>query len=138
MSKFWEAVGQFGPLVGRILLAQLFIVSGWGKVTGFAGTAAFMASKGMPMAEFLAVCAILVELGGAIALILGWQARWAALAILAFMIPATLIFHDFWAVDAAQAQGQMIHFMKNLCIMGATLYVMAFGAGPLSVDSRKS
>lgn len=138
MSKFWEAVGQFGPLVGRILLALLFIVSGWGKVVGFAGTTAFMASKGMPLVELLAVGAILIELGGGIALILGWQARWAALAILVFMIPATLIFHNFWAVDAAQVQGQMIHFMKNLCIMGATLYVMAFGAGPLSVDNRKS
>lgn len=137
MSKFWEAVSQFGPLVGRILLALIFVMSGWGKITGFAGTTAFMASKGMPMVEFLAVCAILLELGGAIALILGWQARWAALAILLFMIPATLIFHNFWAVGAAEVQGQMIHFMKNLCIMGGTLYVMAFGAGPFSVDNRR-
>jgi putative oxidoreductase len=137
MSKFWEGVGRYGPLVGRILLAQIFIVSGWGKVTGFAGTAAYMAGKGMPLAEFFAVGAILLELGGGIALILGWQARWAALAILVFTVPATLIFHNFWSVDAAQAQGQMIHFMKNLCIMGAALYVMAFGAGPLSVDNRR-
>jgi putative oxidoreductase len=138
MSKFWEAVGQFGPLAGRILLAQIFIVSGWGKVTGFAGTAAYMAGKGIPLAEFFAVGAILIELGGGIALILGWQARWAALAILVFTIPATLIFHDFWAVDAAQVQDQMAHFMKNLCIIGGTLYVMAFGAGPLSMDNRRS
>ena len=138
MNKLWEVAGQYGPLVGRILLAQIFIVSGLGKVTGFAGTAAYMASKGMPLAEFFAVGAILLELGGGIALILGWQARWGALAILVFTIPATLIFHNFWAVDAAQVQDQMIHFMKNLCIAGAALYVMAFGAGPLSIDNRKS
>jgi putative oxidoreductase len=138
MSKFWEGVGRYGPLVGRILLAQIFIVSGWGKVTGFAGTAAYMAGTGMPLAEFFAVGAILLEFGGGIALILGWQARWAALAIFLFMIPATLIFHNFWAVDAAQVQDQMIHFMKNLCIIGGTLYVMAFGAGPLSMDNRRS
>ena len=67
----------------------------------------------------------------------GWKARLAALAICLFVIPATLIFHNFWAVDPAQAQGQMIHFMKNLTIMGGMMYVMAFGAGPLSVDARK-
>ena len=138
MSKFWEAVSQFGPLVGRILLAHIFLISGWAKVTGFAGTTAYMKGYGMPLVEPLAVGAILIELGGGIALILGWQARWAALAILLFTIPATLIFHNFWAVDAAQVQGQMIHFMKNLCIMGGMLYVMAFGAGPLSMDNRKT
>ena len=137
MSALCEAVKTYGPLAGRLLLAQLFIMSGWGKVTGFAGTVAYMAAKGMPLTEYFAVGAIVLELGGGIALILGWQARWAALALLVFTLPATFIFHNFWAVDAAQAQGQMIHFMKNLCIMGAMLYVMAFGAGPLSLDNRK-
>ena len=137
MNALCEAVKTYGPLAGRILLAQLFIMSGWGKVTGFAGTVGYMAAKGMPLAEFFAVGAIVFELGGGIALLLGWQARWAALALLVFTLPATLIFHNFWAVDAAQAQGQMIHFMKNLCIMGGMLYVMAFGAGPLSVDNRQ-
>jgi putative oxidoreductase len=138
MNKLWEFTGHYGPLAGRILLALIFVMSGWEKITGFAGTTAYMASKGMPLAEPLAVGAILVELGGGIALVLGWQARWAALAIFLFMIPATLIFHNFWTVDAAQVQDQMIHFMKNLCIIGGTLYVMAFGAGPLSMDNRRN
>jgi putative oxidoreductase len=137
MDRLWEAVRQYGPLAGRILLAHIFLISGWGKVTGFAGTTAYMKSYGLPLVEPLAVGAILVELAGGIALILGWQTRWAALAVFLFMIPTTFIFHGFWAVDAAQVQGQMIHFMKNLSIMGGLLYVMAYGAGPLSVDSRK-
>jgi putative oxidoreductase len=96
-----------------------------------------MASKGMPFSEVLLVGTIIVELGGGLMLLAGWQARIAALAIFLFIIPATLIFHNFWAVDPAQAQGQMIHFMKNVTIMGGMLYVMAFGAGPLSLDNRK-
>ncbi len=138
MDKLCEAVKQYGPLAGRILLSLMFIISGWGKVTGFAGTAGYMASKGMPFPELLLSVAIAIELGGGLMLLAGWKARFAALAIFLFIIPATLVFHNFWAVDAAQAQGQMIHFMKNLTIMGGMLYVMAFGAGPLSLDNRKS
>ena len=137
MRKLCEMLMHYGPLAGRILLAAIFVMSGWGKVTGFAGTAAYMAAKGMPFPELLLPGAIAVELVGGILLILGWQARWAALAIFLFMIPTTVIFHNFWAVDAAQVQGQAIQFMKNLAIMGGLLYVMAFGAGPLSLDNRR-
>lgn len=137
MDKLCKAVKTYGPLGGRILLSLMFIISGWGKITGFAGTAGYMASKGMPFPELLLVGTIIIELGGGLLLLAGWQARFAALAIFLFIIPATLIFHNFWAVDPAQAQGQMIHFMKNLTIMGGMLYVMAFGAGPLSLDNRK-
>lgn len=138
MDKFDEAAKQYGPLAGRILLSLMFIISGWGKITGFAGTAGYMASKGMPFAQLLLLGAIVVELGGGLMLLVGWKARLAALAIFLFIIPATLVFHDFWAADAAQAQNQMIHFMKNLTIMGGMLYVMAFGAGPFSLDARKN
>jgi putative oxidoreductase len=137
MDRLCEAIKQYGPLGGRILLSLMFIISGWGKITGFAGTAGYMASKGMPFSEVLLVGTIIVELGGGLMLLFGWNARIAASAIFLFIIPATLIFHNFWAVDPAQAQGQMIHFMKNVTIMGGMLYVMAFGAGPLSLDNRK-
>lgn len=137
MHAMCEIVKTYGPLGGRILLALLFLVSGYGKVTGFEGTVGYIASAGMPLPQLAAIGAIAVELGGGILLVLGWQTRWAATAMFLFLIPTTLIFHNFWAADAAQAQNQMIHFMKNLCIMGGMLYVMAFGAGPLSVDNRK-
>lgn len=138
MNALCEAVKQYGPLGGRILLALIFLVSGYGKLTGFDGTVGYIAASGMPLPQLAAIGAIVVELGGAILLIVGWQARWAAAAIFLFLIPTTLIFHNFWAADAAQVQGQTIHFLKNVCIMGGMLYVMAFGAGPLSVDNRKS
>ena len=138
MNRLCEAVKQYGPLGGRILLSMMFIISGWGKITGFAGTAGYMASVGMPFPQLLLVGAIIVELGCGLMLLAGWKVRLAALAIFLFVIPTTLIFHNFWAADPAQAQNQMIHFMKNVTIMGGMLYVMAFGAGPLSLDNRKS
>jgi putative oxidoreductase len=123
-------------LVGRTLLAVLFVVSGFGKLTGFSGTAAYMAAKGMPMTEFLLVGAIAIELVGGLMLIAGYKARWAAAAILLFTIPATIIFHNPAGLDAQAAQGQMIHLLKNLSIMGGMLLVAAFGPGAWSVDRR--
>jgi putative oxidoreductase len=137
MNTLCDAVKTYGPLGGRILLAAIFLVSGYGKITGFEGTVAYIASKGLPLPQVAAAAAAAVELGGAILLIAGWHARCAATVLFLFLIPTTLIFHNFWSADAAQVQNQTIHFMKNLCIMGGMLYVMAFGAGPLSVDSRK-
>ena len=137
MNALCEAVKTYGPFAGRILLALIFVVSGFAKIGGFEGTAGYIASKGLPLPQLGVVIAIIIELGAGILLLVGWQARWAGTALFLFVVPTTLIFHNFWAVDAAQVQDQMIHFMKNLCIMGGMLYVMAFGAGPLSVDNRK-
>ena len=137
MNALCEAVKIYGPLAGRILLALIFIISGFGKITGFEGTVGYIASKGLPLPQLGAIGALAVELVGGILLIAGCQARWAATAIFLYLIPTTLIFHPFWAVEAAQQQMQQINFMKNLAIMGGMLYVMAFGAGPLSVDNRQ-
>ncbi len=123
-------------LAGRFLLATIFVVSGFGKITGFEGTAGYMASKGMPMAQVLLAGAIVVELVGGLLLVAGWKARWAALAIFLFLIPATLIFHNPAGLDAQAAQDQMIHLMKNLSIMGGMLLVAGFGPGAWSVDRR--
>jgi putative oxidoreductase len=125
------------PLLGRILLALIFVISGYKKIGGFEQTAAYMTSKELPYADVLLVFTIIVELGGGILLILGWKARWAAAAIFLFLIPVSLIFHPFWAVDAAQMQNQFNSFFKNLCIMGGMLYIIAYGAGPLSVDKGR-
>ena len=136
MNALCEAVKTYGPLAGRILLALIFVISGYNKLVGFDGTVGYIASKGLPLPQLAAAAAITIELIGGILLVIGWQTRWAATAIFLFLIPTTLIFHPFWAV-AAGKQIEMIQFMKNLCIMGGMLYVMAFGAGPLSVDNRK-
>ena len=133
MSPTYESLAAF---LGRIFLALIFVVSGVGKITGYAGTAAYMASKGLPMVDILLPLAIGVELGGGLLLALGWKARWAAAALLLFLIPATLIFHPFWGLDPKLAQMQKIHFLKNVAIMGGMLMVLAIGAGAWSIDRK--
>ena len=123
-------------LVGRALLAAMFISSGVGKIAGFAGTAGYIASKGLPVSEVLAALAIFVELGGGLALLVGFKARWAALMIAVFTAVITPIFHNFWAVPEAQVAMQKVNFWKNLAIIGGMLMVFAFGPGRFSVDRR--
>jgi putative oxidoreductase len=124
----------WGLLLGRILLAYIFVVDGYGKIGNFAGTAKYMAAKGMPLVEPLLVAAIAIEFGGGLMLAAGWKARWAAWAIFLFIIPTTLIFHAYWAVPPEQVMAQTIQFQKNLAIMGGMLYVALAGPGPLSLD----
>jgi putative oxidoreductase len=124
---------DLAALVGRVLLAIIFIISGFGKITGFDGTVGYIGSK-LPMPQVLAVLTIAVELGGGILLAIGYKARWAALALGAFTLLAGFIFHDFWAADAAQKMGQQINFLKNISIAGGMLMVFAFGPGRYSVE----
>ena len=128
-------VQNSAALAGRILLAVIFILSGFDKITGYDGTAGYMATK-LPMVSILLPLTILVELGGGILLAIGYKARWAALALAGFTILAALVFHNFWAVEAAQKMGQQINFMKNIAIAGGMLMVFAFGPGAYSVDKR--
>ena len=123
-------------LVGRILLAFLFLKSGWGKIGGFEQTAAMMASKGIPMAHIALVVTIALELGAGLLLVIGYKARWAALAIAAWLVPVTFMFHAFWAVPAAQVMNQENHFFKNVAIFGGMLMVFALGPGRYSLDRR--
>ena len=123
-------------LAGRILLAALFIVSGFGKISGYDGTAAYMAAKGMPLVNVLLPLTIAIELGGGILLAIGFKARWTALLIFLFLIPVTFIFHAFWGIDPKEAAMQQINFLKNVSIMGGMLMVFAHGPGAYSVDRR--
>ena len=129
-----KALDRFGPLFGRFLLGLIFIIAGWGKIMAYSGTAGYMASKGMPLVSLLLPLTILLELGCGLMLVLGWHARWAALALFLFIIPTTLVFHNFWAAPPAQVQSQMNNFLKNLAIMGGMLYVIVYGAGPVSAS----
>lgn len=134
MKKYLDAYHAWGLLAGRILLAYIFVLSGYGKITNFAGAAGYMAKYGMPMIEFFLVCAIVLELAGSLMLAVGWKARWGALALIVFTVPTTLIFHAYWAVPPEQAYGQMIQFQKNLAILGGLLYALFSGPGRLSLD----
>ncbi len=129
-----EMVKQYGPLVGRIFLGLIFIVAGVGKLTGFEGTVGYMQAYNVPMAQILAVATVIIELGGGVMLIIGWNARIAAAVLFLFVLIVSPIFHGFWAVPAEQQQLQMIMFLKNLGIMGGMLYVMAYGPGPMAAE----
>ena len=125
-------------LIGRCMMAIMFLLAGISKIGAFAGTSGYIASKGLPMPDVVAALTIAVEIGGSLALIFGFCTRWAALVLAAFTLMAGLIFHNFWDMPAAQQSVQQIMFMKNIAITGGLLTLAAWGAGAWSVDGKKS
>jgi putative oxidoreductase len=123
-------------LVGRILLGLIFVMSGLGKLGNFAGTAGFMASKGMPAATLFLVGAIAIEILGGLSVLAGFKTRWGAAALIVFLVPATLIFHKFWGLSPMETQMQMANFLKNVSIGGGLLGLIAAGPGAASVDAK--
>lgn len=124
-------------LIGRLLLALLFLPAGISKIAGFAGTVGYIGSKGLPMPALGAVIAIMVEVGGSLALISGFGTRFAALALAAFTLVATFFFHNFWGVPVDQAMMQQLMFYKNIAVVGGLLLLAAHGAGAWSLDARR-
>lgn len=124
-------------LVARLLLALMFVLAGAGKFAALAGTAGYIASKGLPMPMVLAAATATLEVIGGLAVVIGFQARWAALALALFTLLASVLFHNFWAVPADQQMVQQLLFMKNISVTGGLLLLYAFGAGPLSLDARR-
>jgi putative oxidoreductase len=124
-------------LIGRLLLAALFLPAGISKIGGFAGTAGYIASKGLPLPEVGAAIAVAVEILGGLALILGFGTRLAALALALFTLVATFIFHNYWGVPADQAFVQQLMFYKNIAVVGGLLVLAAHGAGAWSLDAKR-
>jgi putative oxidoreductase len=123
-------------LLGRALIALLFIPSGFGKLMGFGATAAYIASKGVPLPQAAAGIAVAVELGLGLLLLVGWQTRWAALGMALFTLVITFVFHHFWDVPVEQMMMQKMNFFKNMAIVGGLLGFAAFGGGGWSVDGK--
>lgn len=122
-------------LVGRLLMASLFLPAGIGKAMGFSGFAASLAAKGLPMPELFAVLAVAIEIGGPIALILGIAPRIVALVMIAFLIMATGTSHVFWTIaDAAPRAAQQGQFLKNMGLIAGFLFYFVAGAGAYSLD----
>jgi putative oxidoreductase len=128
------------PLVvaGRILLALMFVMAGFSKLGNIAGTAGYIASAGLPMATALAWATGLFEVIAGLALAVGFHARWAALLLGLFTLLASVLFHNFWAMPADKQFMQQLMFMKNLAVAGGMFMVAALGAGPLSLDARRT
>ncbi len=130
-----DTLSKWLQLVGRIALGAIFLLSAIGKLSNWSGTVAIAASGGVP--QVLLAGATALELLGALSLIAGFKTRWGVIALVVFLVPATLVFHNFWAVQGAEQQQQMAHFMKNLAIGGGLLIVFAVGPGAVSLDARR-
>ena len=131
-----NASSNIVTLIGRVLIVGLFIVSGIGKVSGFAGTVGYISSAGLPLPAVGAAIAIVVETLVALALLVGWQARWAALIIAVYTLAAGFLFHAFWSAAPEARMEQTIHFYKNLSIAGGLLFIYVFGPGKWSLDAK--
>ena len=121
------------PLVGRLLIATIFLVSGYGKLMAPSGTIGYIASVGLPLPQFAYAGALIAELGGGLLLVLGYRTRLVAAALAVFSVVSALLFHN-----ALGDQNQLFHFLKNLAMAGGLLQFITYGAGSINLDSRKA
>jgi putative oxidoreductase len=129
MNSVFDALKPYADVVGRVLIAALFLLSGWGKIAAYAGTQAYMQQAGVPGG--LLPLVILLEMGGGFAIVIGLYTRPVALLMAGFSIVTALLFHA-----GSPDQVQQIMFFKNLGLAGGFLFLVANGAGRLSVDAR--
>lgn len=116
-------------LIARILLGHIFLLAGISKIGGYEGTQGYMDAMGVP--GMLLPLVILLEIGGGLAVIIGWQAKWASIALAGFTVATAVIFHSNFA-----DQTQMILFMKNIAMSGGLMLLAVHGAGAYSLDGR--
>jgi len=125
-------------LAGRILMSAIFIFAAIGKISAFQGTVAYAASAHVPMPQVAIAVAIAVELLGGIAILAGFQTRIAAWIVFLYLIPTSIFFHNFWAMEGMARMNNQIHFLKNVAIMGGLLILAANGAGGASIDASRA
>jgi len=121
------------PLLGRLLIVYIFATSGIAKVFSWQSNLQYMSTRHLPMIPVLLAIAAVIEIGGSICLITGYRAREAAMVMFLYMIPLTLLFHNYWAASGMLAGMQETHFRKNLAIMGGLLMLAYAGPGRWSV-----
>jgi putative oxidoreductase len=123
-------------LIARILLAVLFLTSGWAKLTDYSGTVGYMTQIGVPLPAVATVVAIAMEFFGSIALILGIRIRPLAVLYVLFTLATAFLGHHFWTMDGADRYANSINFYKNLGIAGGFLLLYITGAGKYSIDAK--
>lgn len=124
-------------LIARLLMAALFLPAGIAKLTGFEGTVGYITSVGLPAPTLAALAALVLEIVGGAALIVGLGTRFAALALAFFTLVASFIFHAYWSVPADQVFVTQLLFFKNIAVAGGLMALAAFGAGAWSFDARR-
>ena len=125
-------------LIGRVLIAAIFIPAGISKIGGFEGTVGYIASVGLPLATAGAIVAIVIEVVAGAALLVGYRTKQAALVLALFTLVATVLFHNFWAMPADQAFMQQLMFMKNIAVVGGLLVVAALGGGAWAMQRNQA
>jgi putative oxidoreductase len=123
---------RYLPLLGRVLIGAPFILSGLGKLMAHDATVAYISSVGLAFPQLAWVIAMTVEMGGGALLLVGYRARLIALIVALFALATAIFFHRNFA-----DQNQMIHFLKNVMIVGGLLQIVYFGAGPMSIDASR-
>ena len=123
-------------LIGRVLIALLFVPAGFGKLMGFAGTVGYIGSVGLPLPQVGAAIAVIVELGVGLAFLVGYKTRIAAIVLALFTVAASIFFHNYWSMPADKAFVNQLMFFKNIAIAGGLLAFVGFGAGRFSIDKR--
>ncbi len=124
-------------LLGRIMITMIYLMSAVGnKIPKFTDVAGLMTSEGVPFPHIMLVGAIVFLMAGSLSVIAGYKARLGAALLLIFLVLATYFFHDFWNFEGPEQQMQMIQFMKNLSLMGTMVFLIANGAGLMSLDAR--
>lgn len=122
-------------LSGRILISVIFLISGFFKVAGYSQVVGYAAAVGLPAPGVAIAIAAFLELACGLAILAGFQTRLAAWLLFLYLIPVTIVFHNFWKVQGAEQQTQMINFLKNFAIMGGLLILAVNGAGAYSADA---
>lgn len=134
MDQAYEIAQLYAPLLGRILLAFIFLQSAFDKSVRYSKNAAVMAAKGIPAARLLLLPAIAIMLGGGAMILLGWHARLGALGLAIFMLIALPFYHPYWRAAPGERMNELLHFAKNVALIGAMLYIVGMGSGPLSLS----
>jgi len=124
-------------VLGRFLFALIFVMSSFGHFSK--QTIVYAAAQGVPLASLVVPFSGALALLGGLSILLGYRAKIGAWLIVLFLVPVSFSMHKFWGItDPTTAQMQMIHFMKNMSMLGGALLISQFGAGPLSLDARSS
>jgi putative oxidoreductase len=126
------------PLIGRILISLIFLVSGSFKVMAYSQMVGAAGAKGLPLPGVAIACAAAIEILGALAMLAGFQVRVVAWVWILYLIPVSFAFHSFWKMQGMEQQDNMVHFMLNLGLMGGLLFVSTFGAGAYSLDAARA
>jgi putative oxidoreductase len=136
LNRILDRLAEVAVVPGRLLLALIFLQAGLSKITGWEMSAGYMSAHGMPLVPLFLAGAIAVEVLGGLALLLGWQTRLVGLIMAVYLVPVTLIFHNFWAAaPGMEYMMQHTNFMKNLSIIGGLLMVFSLGGGGYSLDA---